>query len=96
MFNRLRSMGLASGGGLFLVLMLSGVVAAAGVLTAVDAPVLDPTEPVVVDTTATFEDTNANNIDDDCETDVVAVTPELVLAADEAVDLDHDGQISVS
>ena len=96
MFNRLRPAGLAGSGGLFLVLMLSSVVAAASVLTAVSAPLVDPTEPVVVDTTATFEDTNANGIDDDCETDVVAVAPELVVAVDEAVDLNDDGQISVS
>lgn len=95
MFNRLRPAGLAGSGGALLVLMLSGVVAAASVLTAVSAPIVDPTEPVVVDTTATFEDINGNGIDDDCETDVVEV-PGAADAAFQAADLNGDGQISVS
>ena len=95
MFNRLRSMGVAGGGGMVLVLSLSGVVAAASILTAVAAPVVDPTEPAVVDTTATFEDINGNGIDDDCETNVVEI-PGAADAAKAAADLNADGQISVS
>jgi hypothetical protein len=95
MINRLRSIGLAGGGGLFLVLTLSGVVAAASVLNVLGAPVVDPTEPAVVDTTATFEDINGDGIDDDCQTDVVE-NADVALATKTAADLNGDGQISVS
>jgi hypothetical protein len=81
---------------MLLVLSLSGVVAAATVLTAITAPVVDPTVPAVVaDTTNTFEDLDGNGIDDDCQTDVVV---DLVAAAsaEVAADLNGDGQISVS
>jgi hypothetical protein len=95
MINRLRSLGLAGGGGLFLVLTLSGVVAAASVLNVLGAPVVDPTEPAVVDTTATFEDLNGDGIDDDCQTAVTEDT-DAALATKTAADLNGDGQISVS
>jgi hypothetical protein len=95
MIHRLRSIGLAGGGSMFLVLTLSGVVAAASVLNVFGAPVVDPTEPAVVDTTATFEDINGDGIDDDCQTGVVENT-EAALAAEQAADLNGDGQISVS
>ncbi len=74
---------------------LSGVVAGASLLAAT-ALTQDTTEPeVVVDTTATFEDTNGNGIDDDCEEAVVA-DPTAEAAAEAAVDADADGVISVS
>jgi hypothetical protein len=75
--------------------MLSGVVAAASLLTAIAAPEPDPTGPTVVDTTATFEDLNGNGIDDDCETDVAA-DDQAAADAEAAVDLDGDGTVSVS
>jgi hypothetical protein len=95
MINRLRSIGLAGGGGIFLVLTLSGVVAAAQVLNVFGAPVVDPTEPAVVDTTATFEDINGDGVDDDCQTDVTENTDAALLATT-AADLNADGTISVS
>ena len=81
---------------MLLVLALSGVVAAASILTAVAAPVVDPTVPAVVaDTTNTFEDLDGNGVDDDCQTGVVA-DPVAAASAEVAADLDGDGQISVS
>ena len=79
-----------------LVLLISGVVAASSVLTAITAPVADPNEPlVVVDTTQTFEDIDGNGIDDDCQEAVVA-DEEAAAAAEAAADLNGDGTISVS
>ncbi|HEX5823795.1 MAG TPA: hypothetical protein VFY18_04970, partial [Candidatus Limnocylindrales bacterium] len=96
MFTRLRSTVLAGSGGLILVLSLSGIVAAATILTAIAAPVADPIQPAaLVDTTATFEDLDGNGVDDDCQTDVVA-NPDAAAAAEKAADLDGDGKISVS
>ena len=76
-------------GALLLVLSLSGVVAAAPAL-AEPAP-----EPVVVDTTATFEDLDGNGVDDDCQEAVVA-DPVAAEAADLAVDANADGVISTT
>jgi hypothetical protein len=96
MSRRLRTTGLAGSGALLLVLAMSGVVAAASILTAVVAPVPDPTDPVAtIDTSQTFEDLNGDGIDDDCQADVVA-NPDAAAAADLAVDLNGDGQVSVS
>jgi hypothetical protein len=95
MFRRLRTTSLAGSGALVLVLVVSGMVAAASILTAVAAPVADPTEPTVVDTTATFEDLNGNGIDDDCE-EAVEADQEAADAAAAAVDLNGDGTVSVS
>ena len=96
MFFRVRSTVLAGSGAMLLVLSLSGVVAAASILTAIAAPVADPTQPAAeVDTTATFEDTNGDGIDDDCQTDVVEV-PGAADLAETAIDLNADGQISAS
>jgi hypothetical protein len=81
---------------MLLVLSLSGVVAAATVLTAITAPVVDPTVPAVVaDTTNTFEDVDGNGIDDDCQTDPVA-DPVAAASAEVAADLNGDGTLSVS
>jgi hypothetical protein len=95
MFTRLRATSMAGGSGMLLVLVLSGVVAAASIVTAITAPAAAPAEPLVADTTQTFEDANGNGIDDDCETGVVA-DPSAAASADAAVDLNGDGVISVS
>lgn len=97
MFTRLRSTWMAGGGAMVLVLVVSGAVAAASVLTAVRAPVADPIEPpeVVVDTTRTFEDLDGDGVDDDCDDEVVE-DAEAATAAVEAVDLNGDGVVSVS
>ena len=94
MVKRLRTTSFAGFGAILLVLIVSGMVAAASLLTAIAAPEPDPVGPAVVDTTQTFEDANGNGIDDDCETDVVA--NDTAAAADAAVDLNGDGTISVS
>jgi hypothetical protein len=95
MFRRLRTTSLAGSSALVLALVVSGMVAAASILTAVAAPVADPTEPAVVDTTATFEDVNGDGIDDDCQ-DAVVADETAAAAADAAVDLNGDGTVSVS
>ncbi len=94
MFARIRSIWLAGSGAVVLTIVLSGVVAAATVITAltVATPVVAPT---VVDTTATFEDADGNGVDDDCQTDVVA-DPVAAAAEQAAVDADADGTISVT
>ena len=79
---------------MLLVLAMSGVVAGATVLTTVTAPVTDPV--VVVDTTATFEDIDGNGIDDDCQAVAAVAAPEVAAAAEAAVDLNGDGNISTS
>jgi hypothetical protein len=92
MFARIRSRWLAGGGALALTILMSGVVAAATVLTVIVAPA--PAAPVA-DTTATFEDLDGNGIDDDCQTAVVA-DPVAAASAATAADLDGDGTISVT
>ena len=94
MFARLRSMWLASGGGVALALVMAGVVAGATMLTALTTV---PTETApVTDTVATFEDVDGNNVDDDCQTEEAVADPEAAASAAAAVDLDGDGSISVS
>jgi hypothetical protein len=93
MFARIRSLWLAGGGALALTIVLSGVVAAATVLTALTVAPAPTT--TVADTTATFEDTNGNGIDDDCETVVVA-DPVAEASAQAAVDANGDGTVSVT
>jgi hypothetical protein len=95
MYRRLRATSLASGGALALVLVVSGMVAAASILTAIAAPVPDGQETEVVDTTATFEDLDGNNVDDDCQ-DAVLADETAAAAAEAAADLNGDGTISVS
>jgi hypothetical protein len=95
MFRRLRTTSLAGSSAIVLVLAVSGMVAAASVLTAIAAPVADPDEPTVVDTRTTWEDLDGDGLDDDCD-DAVEANEEAALGADEAVDLDGDGTISVS
>ncbi len=95
MFTRLRSTWLAGGGALLLALSLSGVVAAAALVTAIATPQADEPLPVVVDTTLTFEDLDGDGIDDDCD-DVVVADEAAAAAAEAAVDLNADGVISTS
>jgi hypothetical protein len=92
MLARIRSIWLAGGGALALTVMLSGIVAAATVLTVVVAPA--PAAPVA-DTTATFEDLDGNGIDDDCQA-TVSADPVAAASAETAADLDGDGTISVT
>jgi hypothetical protein len=92
MLARIRSIWLAGGGALALTVMLSGIVAAATVLTVVVAPA--PAAPVV-DTTATFEDLDGNGIDDDCQV-AVSADPVAAASAEVAADLNGDGTISVT
>ena len=91
MLARIRSIWLAGGGALALTVMLSGIVAAATVLTVV-APA--PAAPVA-DTTATFEDLDGNGIDDDCQA-TVSADPVAAASAETAADLNGDGTISVT
>lgn len=95
MVKRLRTTSFAGFGAILLVLIVSGMVAAASLLTAVAAPEPDQVGPAAVDTTQTFEDANGNGIDDDCETAVVA-DEAAAAAADTAVDQNGDGTVSVS
>jgi hypothetical protein len=95
MVKRLRTTSFAGFGAILLVLIVSGMVAAASVLTAIAAPEPDPVGPAAVDTTQTFEDANGNGVDDDCETGVVG-NEAAAAAADSAVDQNADGTISVS
>ena len=96
MFTRLLSRWPAGGGALLLVLALAGVVAAATVATAVSAPRTQTADPAKgLGAGLTFQDTNGNGIDDACEQNVVA-DPAAAAAAEAAVDLNHDGSISVS
>jgi len=96
MLTRLRSTWLAGGGALLLALSLSGVVAAAALVSAITAPPAETVVPVVVaDTTATFEDADGDGIDDDCD-DAIVADETAALAAEKAADLDGDGVISAS
>jgi hypothetical protein len=95
MFTRLRSTWLAGGGAMLLALSLSGVVAAAALVTAIATPQANEPLPVVVDTTLTFEDLNGDGIDDDCQ-DAVVADEAAAGAAEAAADLNADGVISTS
>jgi hypothetical protein len=77
-----------------LALSLSGVVAAAALVTAIVTPQVEEVPPVV-DTTLTFEDLDGDGIDDDCDDEVVA-DEGAAAAAEAAVDLNDDGVISTS
>jgi len=95
MVKRLRTTSFAGFGAILLALIVSGMVAAASLLTAIAAPEPDPVGPAVVDTTQTFEDANGNGIDDDCE-DAVVADEAAAATADAAADLNGDGTVSVS
>jgi hypothetical protein len=59
MVKRLRTTSFAGFGAILLALIVSGMVAAASLLTAIAAPEPDQVGPAVVDTTQTFEDADA-------------------------------------
>ena len=96
MLHRFRTRWLAGGGALLLVLSMSGLVAAASLVSDTTTHTQDATQPAGDSTPSiVFTDLNGNGIDDTCET---AVTPDSVAAAAAlaAADLDGDGTISVS
>jgi hypothetical protein len=95
MVRRLRTTSFAGFGAILLALIVSGMVAAASILTAVAAPEPDQVGPAVVNTTGTFEDVNGDGIDDNCQ-DAVVADAAAAAAAQQAVDLNGDGTISVS
>ena len=95
MFRRLRTTSFAGFGAILLALIVSGMVAAASILTAVAAPEPDQVGPAVVDTTKTFEDADGNGVDDDCQ-DAVVAAPVAAATAEAAVDANGDGTISES
>jgi hypothetical protein len=96
MLTRLRSRWLAGGSAMLLILTLSGVVAAAALVSVVTAPPSPAVDlPVAADTTATFEDADGDGIDDDCDQEVVPDAT-AAAAAEKAADLDGDGVISTS
>ena len=92
MLKRLLTGGLAGGGAIVLVFALTGMVAAATVVTAMTTP---DAVPVVVDTTATFEDVDGNGTDDDCQEGLVEANAEAEASAAAAVDANADGTVSV-
>ncbi len=95
MFTRLRSTWLAGGGAVLLALSLTGVVAAAALVSVITTPQADEAPPAEADTTLTFEDLDGDGIDDDCDDEVVE-DEAAATAAEEAADLDGDGVISTS
>jgi hypothetical protein len=84
-----RSSWLGGGGALLLVLSLSGVAAGA------TPPDAEP-EPVLVDTTATFEDLDGNGVDDDCQEGEVTEDADAAAAELLTVDVDGNGVISTT
>jgi hypothetical protein len=90
MATRLRSTWLAGGSALLLVLAISGMAAGATLVADTAPPVVEP------DTTLTFEDTDGNGVDDDCQDVAAVAAPDAEAAALEAADSDGDGTISVS
>lgn len=94
MFTRIRTTSLASAGAVVLVLMFAGLAAGRVVLND-SGTTVTADAPAAPDTTASFEDTNGNGIDDDCEENVVA-DPAAAAAADAAADTNADGVVSVS
>jgi hypothetical protein len=92
MLSRARSSWLAVPGALLLILVLAGGALGATVLTATTLAPESETDPVV--TLATWEDTDGDGVDDDCD-DAVEADAEAAAAADAAVDADGDGTVSV-
>jgi len=96
MLHRFRTRWLAGGGALLLVLSMSGLAAAASLVSDTTTHTQDAAPPTGDSTPSlTFTDLNGNGIDDSCET---AVTPDSVAAAAAlvAADVDGNGTISVS
>ena len=98
MLTRFRSRWLAGGGAVLLVMSLSGMAAAATLVSDSTDPVVTPGDPAVgtTDTTRTFEDVDGNGVDDDCQDLAPVALPDVVAAAFAAVDLNGDGTISTS
>ena len=94
MLNRPRTW-LAAPGAILLVLAVSGAVLGANVLVTGPTPE-EATDPLVVDTTATWEDLDGNGIDDDCQDGTVVADPVAALAAFTAADTDANGTLSVA
>jgi hypothetical protein len=84
MLQHMRSTWLAGAGAVLLVLSMTGLAAAATLVT--------DTTPSTI---ATFEDLNGNGIDDDCEAAVTANADAVTLAM-AAVDTDANGVISTT
>ena len=79
MLHQFRTRWLAGGGALLLVLSMSGLVAAASLVSDTTTHTQDATQPAGDSTPAiVFTDLNGNGIDDTCET---AATPDSVAAA---------------
>jgi hypothetical protein len=96
MLHRFRSSWLAGGGALLLVLSMSGLAAAASLVSDTSTHTQDATLPAGDGTTLlTFVDVNGNGIDDACEPAPAADTV-AAAAAFTAADLDGDGTISVT
>ncbi|CAN5572178.1 hypothetical protein BH20CHL7_BH20CHL7_00250 [soil metagenome] len=94
MSRRSRSAWLVGPLALLLTLALSGAAAAGTFVTMAVGPVGEAeTDPLVADTTRTYEDLDGDAIDDDCDDEVVA-DPDAVAAAAVAVDTDGDGVVS--
>jgi hypothetical protein len=94
MLTRLRTTWLAAGGATLLVLSLTGIVGATA-LVLVAAPTVIPTVEEPADTTATFEDADGNNVDDDCQ-ETVEANETAAASAQAAFDANGDGTISTS
>ena len=95
MIDRKRPSWLALGGAAILTLVLSSVVLGADPLALAGPTPESETDPLVSATIGTWEDTDGNGIDDDCQATVEA-DPVAAAAADAAVDADGDGTVSVT
>ena len=95
MTDRKRPSWLALGGAAILTLALSSVVLGADSLALAGPTPESETDPLVSATLGTWEDTDGNGIDDDCQ-ETVQADPVGAGAADLAVDADGDGTISVT
>ena len=95
MIDRKRPSWLALGGAAILTLVLSSVVLGADPLALAGPTPESETDPLVSATIGTWEDTDGNGIDDDCQ-ETVEADPVAAAAADVAVDADGDGTVSVT
>ena len=95
MIDRKRPSWLALGGAAILTLVLSSVVLGADPLALAGPTPESETDPLVSATIGTWEDTDGNGIDDDCQ-ETVEADPVAAAAADAAVDADGDGTVSVT
>jgi hypothetical protein len=93
-FTRLRKTSLASAGAVVLVLLFTGLAFGRVVLND-SGTTVTADAPAAPDTTAIYNDSDGNGIDDDCEQNVEA-DPDAVAAEMLAVDTNADGVISVT